>query len=396
VPSSARAFRPPTGLSRRPRAALLDAVNQPFGDRAGPGLGCLMSQATASAFEAVGADAFASTRANYERFAFLLLRVGHVPGLALAHLDFRVLLFLLAQKPGQYAAHHRTIAKACDTNTTSIRKALARLRAVGLVLWELIPPHHALPTGRFTRTNVNRYWVHLPRLAKLLEAPAPPPATRPISDASTLSNSAASYGTEIRSEQKPPPLPPREQPAVPAALPPVAPAPEEEAIHSISLTTELEPVRQSWEDLGLGKLDARSVRALENRRAEGATLEQLAAAVVGAGADDWIRRRAKVPFAVVFATLASVERFAHEGRKILDAKDFAARRAAKELRAEREWRAEREHAERYVPNADELRQLLPPPPPPTTRAVPMTVEELQRRREEQQAMAAAWARDNEC
>ena len=366
-----------------------------FSDRAGPGLGCLMSQATASAFEAGAADAFASTRANYERFAFLLLRVGHVPGLALAHLDFRVLLFLLAQKPGQYAAHHGTIAKACDTNVTSIKRALSRLHAAGLVLWELIPPHHALPTGRFTRTNVNRYWVHLPRLGALLEGPMVPPPTRAETTSSTRSNSTSSYGTEIRSEQKPPPLPPREPPAASAAPPPTVPASEEEAFNSIALTTELEPVCQSWERLGLGKLDARSVRALENRRAEGATLQQLEAAVVGAGADDWIRRRAKVPFAVVFATLASVERFAHEGRKILDAKDFAARRAAEELRAEREWRAERERAERYVPTADDLRQLLPPPSPPMAKAQPMTLEELHRRRDEQRAMARAWAQENE-
>lgn len=153
-----------------------------------------MSQATAPAFDQADAlDAFASTRANYERFAFLLLRVGHVPGLALAHLDFRVLLFLLAQKPGSYAAHHHTIAKACDSNTTSIRQALGRLRAAGLVLWELIPPHHALPTGRYTRTNVNRYWVHLPRLAGLLEAPARPPATPPKPSTSTRPKSDASY-----------------------------------------------------------------------------------------------------------------------------------------------------------------------------------------------------------
>jgi hypothetical protein len=87
------------------------------------------------------------TRARYERFAFLLIRLGELPSVPLAHLDFRVLLFLLGQKPGHYAAHQHTIARACDSNTTSIRKALARLRAVGLVLWELVPPHHKLPTG---------------------------------------------------------------------------------------------------------------------------------------------------------------------------------------------------------------------------------------------------------
>jgi hypothetical protein len=133
----------------------------------------------------------------------LLLRIGHVPGLVLRHLDLRVVLFLLAQKPGAYAAHHHTIAKAGDSNTSSIRRALARLRASGLVLWELIPPHHALPTRRYTRTNVNRYWVHLPRLAALLERPLGPPPTLPRQMASTRSESSASSGTETRSEQKP-------------------------------------------------------------------------------------------------------------------------------------------------------------------------------------------------
>ena len=359
-----------------------------------PVLGVFMSQATATAFDQAGAlDAFASTRANYERFAFLLLRVGHVPGLALSHLDFRVLVFLLAQKPGAYAAHQQTIAKACDSNTTSIRQALGRLRAAGLVLWELIPPHHALPTGRFTRTNVNRYWVHLPRLGALLEAPARPPATAPKSGASTLPKSDASYGTEIRSVQQPPPSTPPPEPQAPS---PPAP-PEVEAVGPIEVGSELEPIRQSWEKLGLGALDHRSARALENRRAEGASLEQLEAAVAGAGADDWIRRRAKVPFAVVFASLASLERFAHEGRKILDARGFETRREAEERRKDREWRKQQRAIiqNEITPTADELRAELlgmPSPPPPPAR--PMTADELAKHRAEQLARAEAWAREN--
>jgi hypothetical protein len=353
-----------------------------------------MSQATASAFDQADApDAFASTRANYERFAFLLLRVGHVPGLALSHLDFRVLVFLLAQKPGAYAAHQQTIAKACDSNTTSIRQALGRLRAAGLVLWELIPPHHALPTGRFTRTNVNRYWVHLPRLGALLEAPARPPATPPKSVASTLPKSDASYGTEIRSVQQPPPSTP---PPEPQAPPPPA-LPEVEAVGPIEVGSELEPIRQSWEKLGLGALDHRSARALENRRAEGASFEQLEAAVAGAGADDWIRRRAKVPFAVVFASLASLERFAHEGRKILDARGFETRREAEERRKDREWRKQQRAIiqNEITPTADELRaELLGMPSPPPQPARPMTAEELAKHRAEQLARAEAWAREN--
>jgi len=355
--------------------------------------GVLMSQATAPAHAGAPDDAFASTRVNYERFAFLLLREGHIPGLALAHRDFRLLLFLLGQKPGHYAAHHHTIAKACDSNTTSIRQSLGRLRAAGLVLWELIPPHHALPTGRFTRTNVNRYWVHLPRLASLLEAPARPPPTLPKSVASTLPKSDASYGTEIRSEQQPPPpTPPPKPPALSREAPLVG-----EAVPPVSVPSELEPIRQSWEKLGLGALDHRSARALENRRAEGATLDELETAVAGAGADDWIRRRAKVPFAVVFASLVSIARFAHEGRKILDARAFEVRREAEERRRDRKWRAQSAalRAQAPPPIPEELGAWLPHKAAPPSKPIePVTEEQLVQRRAEQLARALAWAKDN--
>ena len=192
--------------------------------------------------------------------------MGHVPGLALSHLDFRVLVFLLAQKPGAYAAHQQTIAKACDSNTTSIRQALGRLRAAGLVLWELIPPHHALPTGRFTRTNVNRYWVHLPRLGALLEVPARPPAPAPKSGASTLPKSDASYGTGDQSVQQPPPSTP---PPEPQRSPEPA-VPEVEAVGSIDVGPELKPIRESWEKLGLQErwiTDRRGLSKFATRRA---------------------------------------------------------------------------------------------------------------------------------
>jgi hypothetical protein len=294
-------------------ARLLAAVKRVFDRPLLSGLGCLMSQGTALAIDRADAsDAFASTRANYERFAFLLLRAGHVPGLALTHLDFRVLIFLLGQKPGHYAAHQHTIAKACDSNTTSIRKALMRLRASGLVLWKLIPPHHTLPSGRFARTNVNRYWVHLPRLAALVGIPSRPALALPKATASTQPKPGASSGTEIPKEQKPPPTTPPPAPRAPCALQP----PQVEGVSPTGL--KFASLRHAWERLGLGVLDDRSLRTLENRTAEGATPDQLEAAVVGASVDEWLRRRAKVPFAVVFASLASIERFAHEGRKILD------------------------------------------------------------------------------
>jgi hypothetical protein len=310
-----------------------------------------MSQGTALAIDMADApDVFASTRANYERFAFLLLRGGHIPGLSLTHLEFRVLIFLLGQKPGHYAAHQHTIAKACDSNTTSVRKALARLRAAGLVAWKLVPPHHKLPTGRFARTNVNSYWVQLPRFAGLVEIPRPA-LTMPKATGSTQPKSDASSGTEIRNEQKPPPTTPPASTRRPSRLQP----PGVVADPPIDGRLEIEPIRQAWEKLGLGSLDGRAARALENRAAEGATLEQLEAAVAGASTDDWLRRRAKVPFAVVFASVASIERFAHEGRKVVD------RHPTKSGSPSRVEREERAHPVRQPvsPGASETRSAEP-------------------------------------
>jgi hypothetical protein len=46
--------------------------------------------------------------------ALRLARLGHVPGLVLHHLDFRVLLFLLGQHPSPYAGKLDTLAEACQ------------------------------------------------------------------------------------------------------------------------------------------------------------------------------------------------------------------------------------------------------------------------------------------
>jgi hypothetical protein len=314
--------------------------------------------ATPASNEANTVDAFASTRQNYERFAFLLLRVGHIPDLELTHLDFRVLLFLLGQKPGHYAAHHQTVARACDSNATSIKQAFGRLRAAGVVQSELIPPHHVLPTGRFARTNVNRYWVHLPALAALLQTPRTPASTLRNSAPSTGLNSASSYGTADPNEQQP--LPPTPPPTLPLRCSRILREVEEAAV-PIEISEDLERIRESWKRLGLGDFDRRSTRALENRLAEGATLEQIEAAVAGASVDEWLRRRAKVPFAVVFASVASVQRFAHEGRKVIDRQATKARSGPQEGQEERiagDCQAF-ETIDPMVPTADELRRLLP-------------------------------------
>lgn len=263
-----------------------------------------------------------------------------------------MLLFLLGQRPG-YFAHQQVIADAVESNLTSVRRALAELRDAGLASWELIPPHHPLPTGRYTRTNVNQYFVEADALLSALggdEAAGPPRTV-----ASTHPNSGAPTGTDPEFEQDPP-LPPdrhskpqraggaargeiqffESRRTGPETRRPSATAgePHEPQRSSPAVTPELEKVLTAWRALDLGALDDRSVRALVNRQAEGATIEQLVAAVEGAKQDDWLRQgRAKSPFAVVFVSLASVARFAAAGQEHVRQTEAAARQRAAERRA---------------------------------------------------------------
>ncbi len=97
---------------------------------------------------------------------------------------------------------------------------------------------------------------------------------------------------------------------------------------------ELEKILAAWRALNLGAPDDRSVQALQNRHAEGATVEQLAAAVGGAKHDEWLRQgRAKSPFAVVFTSLFSVERFANAGLEHARKTEAAVRQRVAERRA---------------------------------------------------------------
>ena len=244
-------------------------------------------------------------REMYWRSLNALARQGKVPNVALSHLAVRVLLFLLGQRPG-YFAHQKVIADAVESNLTSVRKALFELRDAGVVSWELIPPHHALPTGKYTRTNVNQYFVEAEFLLRALGGDEA--ACSPRTVASTHPNSSASTGTDPKFEQDPP-LPPSFGPkprpvehssegeirfskfrkARPEMGQPRATAgvPRAEPGHSPPVPPELEKVLAAWRTLDLGEPDDRSVRALRNRHADGATSEQLAAAVKGARHDEW-------------------------------------------------------------------------------------------------------------
>lgn len=262
-----------------------------------------------------------------------LARRGKVPNVALGHLAVRVLLFLLGQRPG-YFAHQKVIAAAVESNLTSARGALAELRDAGLVSWELIPPHHPLPTGNYSRTNVNRYYVEAAVLLAALDAGDA--ATPPKTVAPTHPNSGASTGTDLRSELDPP-------------LPPTtveAPRSESRAVDGQSVskvrerdratllpdrtsrpfgnrpkrnakrTDDVERVLAAWRKLQLGEVDDRSARALENRLSEGTTVDDLMQAIAGARRDEWLRQgRAESPFAVVFASRESIARFVTAGRE---------------------------------------------------------------------------------
>jgi hypothetical protein len=294
------------------------------------------------------------TREMYWRSLGALVRRGKVPNVALSHLAVRVLLFLLGQRPG-YFAHQKLIADAVESNLTSVRKALFELRDAGFVSWDLIPPHHPLPTGKYTRTNVNQYFVEADALLRALggDAAAGPPKTV----APTHPNPSASTGTDPKFEQDLPLTPSsRSEPPpdrcsgrgeiqfskFPGARPALGQTHDVAGIRRAdqgaarTVPPELEKVLGAWRALDLGEPDDRSIRALRNRHAEGATTEQLAGAVEGARHDQWLRQgHAKSPFAVVFASLASIDRFAKAGRDHARKTEAAARVRAAERRAAR-------------------------------------------------------------
>jgi hypothetical protein len=294
------------------------------------------------------------TRELYWRCLGALARRGRVPNVALSHLAVRVLLFLLGQRPG-YFAHQKVIADAVQSNLTSVRKALLELRDAALVRWALIPPHHPLPTGKYSRTNVNQYFVEADALLRALGGHDA--AGTPRTEASTHLNSSASTGTDPKFEQDPPLAPSGDSKRLPDQYPgkgevefsrfrgpraalgkplPDAGVPSVTPRRLRAAPPELENVIVAWRTLDLGEPDDRSMRALQNRHAEGATVEQLAGAVEGARHDEWLRQgRAKSPFAVVFASLAAVERFASSGREHARKTEAMARERVAERRAAR-------------------------------------------------------------
>jgi hypothetical protein len=159
---------------------------------------------------------------------------------------------------------------------------------------------------RFPQGPVKATYSHLPEASSA----APPEASSMEPDPEVF---------------KEPPLSPTPLPEPPALLPEPAPEAREAEIFGTVSEPEIVAIAHAWDEIGFGTVRARERQALRNRAAEGCSAEELAAAVKGAAADEWLRTRSVRgssksqggcnPFAVVFHDGASVGRFAHEGRR---------------------------------------------------------------------------------
>jgi len=318
-----------------------------------------------------------AARCTYERALLELAQRGRVIGAKLSPLQFRVLCFLLAKGPG-YVVHQKTIAAELECGRLSVWRALDALKKLGMVLVEVIPGHHKLPwkhrDGRqaYARNKVLRYWCRVERLVS--------------SEPSGCITSEPSTGSTRISETTPPPTPSRrassdaegrraagETPTFAGDRVPVARGgasdarrehrgrAEHEARHGEHVSAEqLAALAAAWTALGLrdargapSVAGARERAAWMARMREGCSHHELADAIAGAGTDEWLRkgRARNGPFGVVFANVASIGRFAHEGRRqppavprsTADLEQDAVRRRQQQLEAAAAWA--REHGE---------------------------------------------------
>lgn len=234
---------------------------------------------------------FHPSQAQYEHVARLLCRFGHVPGVKLRDLDFRLLCFLAGQQPG--ACHHQyTLAEEMDralgddgrAAPDAVHRAINRLRESKLIVsdaaWE---GTRTLPRRRVAITRTCVYWL-THELVALLGAEERDRAERTA---------------EARASA--------------AAVAPIAEPPADLSWAE----PEIQKIARAFDGLGLRRpVGAREVQALRNRLREGCTMEALWLAVAGAKARTsradgsvW----AKDPFAVVFANREAVGKTAQDG-----------------------------------------------------------------------------------
>jgi len=277
----------------------------------------------------------------YQRCVFDLLARGHVPGVKLDHFAWRLLLFLLGQGP-DYIAKRKTLAQKLDTNETTVKVALGRLRdakvAPGVALLESelkVPLNSRLPwrPGSKANANLNGYRVAAEALlARLRDVDAQErrkaesvqrrparvdPAGRPTAPKSVRTsglNPARTLSGSMDGLITTPPPPPSTTRAARTG------EGRGKAVKN-PITLEIRAVADDWRSLALGPaLGERELQALANRAAEGRSLDELRQAVRGASHPEqapWLRSdRCRKPFAVVFADVASVGRFAAYGRQL--------------------------------------------------------------------------------
>ncbi len=282
------------------------------------------------------------TRAQYERAALLLGRIGHVPKHPLKPIDFRVLSYVAHQQPG-YTAFHRTIGDELDgLSHDAVHDALHRLHDQDLIDWDLILPCHPLPWGKRADTKVNQYWLTF-ELVEALETEwarrltvAEGRRARHLTPTPTLTPPPAPK------PPPPPPCPPAPEPLFPTAgepspvtagepsssgsdqtLVPLAPptpspssAPKETSEPVEEWRAEILPIIAAFDTLKLRRpCGPRERQAIHNRLGEGCAADELHDAVEGARHSDRLRSsKIRDPFAVVFASTPSVRQFAAEGR----------------------------------------------------------------------------------
>jgi hypothetical protein len=294
---------------------------------------------------------------KYQQACFALCKRGHVVGIRLTAMQFRVLAYLLSERPG-LVIYQKHIAKALQCSTKQVYRALKALRRLKLVDAPMILAEHPLPwkyNGKPARwdNRVLRYWVDTERVT--VEAPRQGPRlVEPVENVSsdgTLESTSPKY--ERETVQTASPTPPREPAELGAEEGPHAPSGHRvasetpgsgggaagESAHAhrrrrkresgeggestphAATPAQLDALGKAWDGLGLrdhyGNSTAgpRERKAFENRMGEGCSAEEIADAIAGAaGHRDWFEKRAGRCFAIVFADVCSVRRFAAEGR----------------------------------------------------------------------------------
>jgi hypothetical protein len=309
---------------------------------------------------------------DLERAQLYVSRGGRVRGAPLKPVHRVVLCYLLSEQ-ARYGngktIFQKNIARELGLHRLQVQRAIAALRRWGLVLTILIQANHEKPWSsrasqpEYTRNKILRYWCRADRIL----APEPPEGLS--GEPSDGSCSEPSPRRERSCEEQPPPTPatgdalaqadapaghresratltrpPRpRRPCRADARGESRPGAEEQAAGrdaqgrsqapreaSPELEAELTALAVRWNCLGMphangsaSSVGPRERQAWRNRLAEGCTVGELAEAIVGADKGDsagWLRGgRARVgAFGVVFATIASVRRYAAEGRSAID------------------------------------------------------------------------------